>query len=549
MMLSSITNLFKKDEARKTDINTEMNEFLIGLGDSVPDILPGAAAPFSDADIQLLDEKSHRTAAPPNNGGIKLWPHQEAMLARCIQIEASGGKATAVAKNKSRYMDVKAIPHDYSINIGIMNDPPGSGKTYAILSLIAVDTKPGLNLIVVPQNIYAQWASAISAIFSADKYKCCDKYGDIVTLYTAPASFNDYSIILVNELFAETLAQTIYDNEVKVNRLIIDEIDSVESRMSTPVHAKYVWLVSASFVFDGAKGAVAGPYTIPRDVLPKVVCKCTPEFIGTSIRLDMPRANKYICDDNEIELLRGIVDDGVIMSLNAGDIGALVKTMKNQYPPADHTILNLSRNLATEYLSEKVNVEYYEKLLNEIDTETVDESFKAVSKSRYTAMRRGYQALVEKGRILEGRLAVYSPSEKTKVDIFYDEICKTIRADKTSKWLMFNDNMAALISYQAILNEEGIVAKTLDGGDAKRIADTIREYKEGDVQVLLINSRMEGAGMNLENTTHLLFMHATEPRLIEQIVGRAQRYGRKGALNIVGLFNKNENSCCIDLSG
>ena len=51
---------------------------------------------------------------------------------------------------------------------------------------------------------------------------------------------------------------------------------------------------------------------------------------------------------------------------------------------------------------------------------------------------------------------------------------------------------------------------------------------------------IEGAGMNLENTTHLLFMHKTEEKFINQVVGRAQRYGRTRPLNIVMLFNKNE---------
>ena len=51
---------------------------------------------------------------------------------------------------------------------------------------------------------------------------------------------------------------------------------------------------------------------------------------------------------------------------------------------------------------------------------------------------------------------------------------------------------------------------------------------------------MQGCGLNLENTTHLLFTHATNPLLVEQIVGRAQRFGRKCRLHIVGIFNKNE---------
>jgi hypothetical protein len=54
---------------------------------------------------------------------------------------------------------------------------------------------------------------------------------------------------------------------------------------------------------------------------------------------------------------------------------------------------------------------------------------------------------------------------------------------------------------------------TYDGNKGSNL----NEYKENDIQVLLLNSMIEGAGMNLENTTHLLFMHKTEEKFNSQI--------------------------------
>ena len=48
--------------------------------------------------------------------------------------------------------------------------------------------------------------------------------------------------------------------------------------------------------------------------------------------------------------------------------------------------------------------------------------------------------------------------------------------------------------------------------------------------------------MNLENTTHLVFMHATDSRLVEQVMGRAQRHGRTAPLNVIYLLNESENA-------
>jgi superfamily II DNA/RNA helicase len=112
--------------------------------------------------------------------------------------------------------------------------------------------------------------------------------------------------------------------------------------------------------------------------------------------------------------------------------------------------------------------------------------------------------------------------------------------EPNTKWLIFNDNGNVLVKYQELLQKREIKAVMLDGGNQKLIEKTLKDYKEGDVQVLLLNSMIEGAGMNLENTTHLLFMHKTEEKFIEQVMGRAQRYGRTAPLNVIQLFNKNE---------
>jgi hypothetical protein len=148
----------------------------------------------------------------------------------------------------------------------------------------------------------------------------------------------------------------------------------------------------------------------------------------------------------------------------------------------------------------------------------------------------------------EDALEAYKPVDpaKTKKGVFKNDICERIRTNPDQKWLIFNDNTSALFDAQTMLEGLGIKAVMLDGGNVAAVERAITNYKTKDVQVLLLNSMLEGCGMNLENTTHLLFMHATRPRLVEQVVGRAQRYGRKGALNIIGLFNNHENGSSAD---
>jgi hypothetical protein len=144
--------------------------------------------------------------------------------------------------------------------------------------------------------------------------------------------------------------------------------------------------------------------------------------------------------------------------------------------------------------------------------------------------------------LLERRKQTLSDSflNNCKEKYLEGEFIDKMVADKTSKWLIFNDNGNVLVRYQELLMKHNIKAVMLDGGNHTLIEKTLKDYKEGDVQVLLLNSMIEGAGMNLENTTHLLFMHKTEEKFIEQVIGRAQRYGRTAPLNVIMLFNKHE---------
>ena len=59
--------------------------------------------------------------------------------------------------------------------------------------------------------------------------------------------------------------------------------------------------------------------------------------------------------------------------------------------------------------------------------------------------------------------------------------------------------------------------------------------------VLFADSSMFDCGMNLENTTDVVFMHKIRHLgKFMQILGRAQRYGRKQPLAVWQLYHENE---------
>jgi hypothetical protein len=432
-------------------------------------------------------------------------------------------------------MDKKEAPKSYDVCLGVLNDPPGSGKTYAILTHIRTDLTPGPTIIIVPQNIYGQWKESIEQIFKNQLNKCkfSTTYSDVMDMYGNPKGMERYKIILLLDSFAEPYLKVLNDNNVSVCRIVIDEIDIMDKFVCSSVQTKFVWLMSASYKDQKQ----LGPYYIGDHT--KVVCKCDAAFVHKSLNLPEVKSQSIECNDDHIQLFKDIIDTKQMKALNAGD----------------HQILNRIMNksgLITPALYKDLVGKYTEYLLQKADL--LPEAKKELEKFVITDDRseKEYNILRDKVtmlKIFKKNATTLETRRQTLTDLFLQkcketylegEFIEKMEADKTSKWLIFNDNGNVLVRYQELLMKHNIKAVMLDGGNHKLIEKTLKDYKEGDVQVLLLNSMIEGAGMNLENTTHLLFMHKTEEKFIEQVMGRAQRYGRTTSLNVIMLFNKHE---------
>ena len=71
---------------------------------------------------------------------------------------------------------------------------------------------------------------------------------------------------------------------------------------------------------------------------------------------------------------------------------------------------------------------------------------------------------------------------------------------------------------------------------------TTWDFEMGDLDILLINIYNYGSGMNLQCATDIVMFHKFDKNIEKQVIGRGQRFGRKGSLNIHYLLNKNEIS-------
>lgn len=113
---------------------------------------------------------------------------------------------------------------------------------------------------------------------------------------------------------------------------------------------------------------------------------------------------------------------------------------------------------------------------------------------------------------------------------------------KNSRVLIFSEYDESFSFVSNMLAKEKIRSIHLNGKNITSVKHAIKEYKkeETDLCALMMNAKYLGPGLNLENTTDVVIYHKMPIAMKRQIIGRAQRVGRKDKLKIWELCYENE---------
>jgi SNF2 family DNA or RNA helicase len=113
------------------------------------------------------------------------------------------------------------------------------------------------------------------------------------------------------------------------------------------------------------------------------------------------------------------------------------------------------------------------------------------------------------------------------------------RRTPASKFLIFASYENSFVHIVQVLERLGMSYSYLKGNHDV-VRNIVERYRSGAVRVLLVNARNYGSGLNLENTTDIVMFHKFDSEIEKQVVGRANRMGRTGPLNVYYLLYENE---------
>ena len=119
-----------------------------------------------------------------------------------------------------------------------------------------------------------------------------------------------------------------------------------------------------------------------------------------------------------------------------------------------------------------------------------------------------------------------------------DALLRILKETPDGKFIVFSKYDNPLLDIQHSF-EQHFPCQTLQG-NKDSIGKQLAAFEEGNIKLLLLNSRFAAAGLNIPSATHLILYHDMGSEEEKQIIGRAQRLGRTTPLKYIKLLHPRE---------
>ena len=121
---------------------------------------------------------------------------------------------------------------------------------------------------------------------------------------------------------------------------------------------------------------------------------------------------------------------------------------------------------------------------------------------------------------------IHAQTIKSKHEIILD-ICK----QPNSKVIIFSYHDRTFEPILSLCMENDIKCIQL-GGNADIQHKKLESFRHGECDVLFLNAKQDGAGLNLVEASDVIFYHKMSEYYTAQIIGRVNRIGRTKSANI-----------------
>jgi hypothetical protein len=495
--------------------------------------------------------------------------------------------------------------------IGILGDMVGSGKSFMIASLLFENnnkkddnyyypsgkyfnvksisetyTKINSNILVIPDHLEKQWIDVF-------KYTSYEPH-----IYINNEKQKDeYKVCIVTSKLFDNFMVT--NSNVHWNRIIIDEADSIKIN-DYEFCANFIWLITGTPI-GLANSKKKYLKNIFREninwIIDVIMVKNNNDYVKKS--LDIPVLNRHIIKcitPIELNIIGDFIPSSIKQMINAGNTDEAIKTLNcnidtkdNIYKVITKSIENMIYNKQSEIDNEKKKkYNEYQLEQSKLNIIKIEQSIKNL-KSRLNAIKTKIKESenicpiclgeIERDTLVDCCGTIYcfdcliltnktnkcaycqqkinkksihiikkKKENKESYDKYLDKmdtLLNIINEKHDGKILIFANYHESFVKIKNILETNLITHEILKND--KNIHNVINNFSLGKIKVLMLNANNFGSGLNLQCATDVIIYHRFTNEIEEQVIGRAQRFGRKTNLNVYYLIHNNEEKCFTEI--
>ena len=475
----------------------------------------------------------------------------------------------------------------------------GSNHYFSFTTEEQLSFRPlNLNIIVCSSAIFHQWASEFD---NTDlTYRKIIKTADITSLDKSAIENLDVILVTYNRYrdFAGYVTNIYRTENIGFTRLIFDELQL--SGVLPMTKAKFYWIISATLPYDDAGFSNRTLYnnaitSLMHGIKQKyVVVKNTDAELNQSYQQSEIAYYKYKCFNRDFIMYGGRLSNEVQRMIAADDIaGAIValggtkdsgSLLEIIIAKEEKEIVSIKAEITYHSTinndNSKVKIEEYKKKLEDaerslenlkqkVKRDTEDDNECPLCSEEYkepvitfccnsvmcsNCVKSLYNTTQKcpfcREKLDMKKMAISSTrkEEEKKEDVDDTKLTKLeavkniILSNPDGKFILFSEFNHTFDCIKAKLSEYNITFAEVKGtSDAKQ--KYIKLFKEGKIKVLFLNSRNDGSGIDLPETTDVILYHKMSSENIEtQVLGRALRLGRTAPLKVHRLLYSEEEN-------
>jgi SNF2 family DNA or RNA helicase len=441
--------------------------------------------------------------------------------------------------------------------------------------------KLDVTLVLASQSIIHQW------------YEECQKTPLSVKMITTrklveTVLIENYDIILVTPTMYNKLVSKY--SGIAWKRFIFDEPGHLKVTAMNRIVAGFIWLVTAtpdaitakhrncrnSFMYDIVGNGSWASFTTQFSFM---IIKNSDEFIKYSFEMPSTNHIHYKCYNPIYKAVSGLVTTNITQMISAGNIQGAIKALGGGETKNIAELVRQKKIFERDELESRLKVYEIKNKRKQIDIvtgkiERIDAQLSELN-SRYDEILKGdcsicfspisdpvmepncqnvfcgkcllkwlenknscplcRESIASKELIYinmdESKLTVKRMKEPEQLKTKINTTISLIKSNPKGRFIIFSAWDQTFSVIRKCLNTHDIGFIEVNGGVNER-KKNIRSFKDGNIRVIFLNSRFNGAGINLQESSDIIVYHRMDNSTLNQIIGRANRIGRVESLNV-----------------